>query len=457
MKNHVISNMGLVRDNNLEYEKQISLTHEVNCCSPRIIYNPSANRFLAKFRYYYCDGVKYCVPCDFYYDSDFYLSPKSFHVSHDNIDKFFIVGKRGIKYPLFLEVPCGKCDICRFHKSLEFVSRCQMESQLYDTLPWFVTLTYSPKHLPEYGSLVKSDLQKFLKRFRINLSRSGYSFRFRYFACGEYGSTTERPHYHLILFGIPSHNLIQFRAINDILTSSWSLGFTQARCVNLSKDDKAMYYVAKYVRKQSCVGLSPDDNRIPPFTCASNRHGGIGAKFIDTLAPTFRNTLKSSVDYRCKWSNRIRTVCCSSYIFHRVFPSQCRSIPKVVRDSVYNLTACYHSMDLINRITHQHSYEKVVNLFTKTFKVLSPLVVPHCFRSLSISSLQHEFEQSWLRINHWLHKVGIGFVAECYKIDTLSSEFIYRLSKVPRSFDIIYNRQRAYDILNYKSKLTCYV
>lgn len=65
----------------------------------------------------------------------------------------------------------------------------------------FVTLTYSDDTLAYsemgYPTLCKRDLQLFLKRLRKSLGR-----KFRYYACGEYGENTERPHYHLALFGL---------------------------------------------------------------------------------------------------------------------------------------------------------------------------------------------------------------------------------------------------------------
>ena len=60
---------------------------------------------------------------------------------------------------------------------------------------YFITLTYDDEKLPEDGRLCKEDLQKFFKRYRKNLKQE-----IKYFACGEYGETTHRPHYHIVLF-----------------------------------------------------------------------------------------------------------------------------------------------------------------------------------------------------------------------------------------------------------------
>ena len=65
----------------------------------------------------------------------------------------------------------------------------------------FVTLTYADDQLPDGNSLCPEDVTKFLKRLRKRID----PVKIRYFLCGEYGEgSTSRPHYHLILFGLPS-------------------------------------------------------------------------------------------------------------------------------------------------------------------------------------------------------------------------------------------------------------
>lgn len=88
-----------------------------------------------------------------------------------------------------LQVPCGKCIGCKSDKAMMWSIRCYHEASLHERNA-FVTLTYEDAP----PALVKEDLQKFFKRAR-------HSFDFRYFACGEYGEATHRPHYHALIFG----------------------------------------------------------------------------------------------------------------------------------------------------------------------------------------------------------------------------------------------------------------
>lgn len=99
-------------------------------------------------------------------------------------------------------LPCGKCINCRIAKRAEWAFRCSLELQSFKGVASFVTLTYDDEHLPSDFGLCKKDLQLFIKRLRKFYS----DVKIKYFASGEYGDTTKRPHYHLIIFGLPFKN-----------------------------------------------------------------------------------------------------------------------------------------------------------------------------------------------------------------------------------------------------------
>ena len=96
-------------------------------------------------------------------------------------------------------------------RSRQWAVRCMHEASLHQN-NCFVTLTYSDEgidHLdrcvdPETGeigagslrSLNKRDIQLFMKRLR-----KATGAKIRYLQCGEYGSKTQRPHHHVLLFG----------------------------------------------------------------------------------------------------------------------------------------------------------------------------------------------------------------------------------------------------------------
>jgi hypothetical protein len=73
------------------------------------------------------------------------------------------------------------------------------EAQMHE-FKCFITLTYDEANLPDGGTLVKSHLQRFIHELRRHKLFVGYPIKF--FACGEYGEQTLRPHYHLLLYGV---------------------------------------------------------------------------------------------------------------------------------------------------------------------------------------------------------------------------------------------------------------
>ena len=198
-----------------------------------------------------------------------------------------IKNKRGIpdtRYPDGLEVPCGKCMACRQQKRKEWSMRVLHESTEYRN-KCFTTLTYSDDNLPENGSLVKRDLQLFFKRLRKALPPSQ---KIRYFACGEYGDTYFRPHYHTILF-----NLGLGEADQDIINNAWGKGFIKSGSVT----PESIMYVAGYINKKFS-GIPEFEayqaqGREPVFRISSL---GIGRNFCDNEAERLKQQLYTTIN-----------------------------------------------------------------------------------------------------------------------------------------------------------------
>lgn len=205
-------------------------------------------------------------------------------------------GKRGITFSrgasfsgLPIKLPCGQCIGCRLERSRQWAMRCLHEKRLHvDNC--FVTLTYDNKYLPSGGTLVKRDLQLFMKRLR---NERGPGIRF--YACGEYGDVNRRPHYHAILFNVDfPDKVIHSRAkrgewlyTSAELSRLWTFGFSVIG--DVSFDSAA--YVARYVMKkvtgkaaETAYDVVDGDGvvvtRIPEFTVMSRRPG-VGRGWFD--------------------------------------------------------------------------------------------------------------------------------------------------------------------------------
>lgn len=122
----------------------------------------------------------------------------------------------------FVTIPCGQCIGCRLDYSKQWANRCLMELESHES-SYFVTLTYDDVHVPiSYYShnddgdawpsmtLRKRDLQLFFKRLRSNTGQE-----IRYYAAGEYGSGSARPHYHCIIFGLKLDDLVPYKKSHE--------------------------------------------------------------------------------------------------------------------------------------------------------------------------------------------------------------------------------------------------
>lgn len=195
------------------------------------------------------------------------------------------------------KVRCGKCLPCLKRRRNEWGLRLEHEYLNSDSA-LFITLTYNDIYLPKFWlknqykkeqnpitkkwkivkrwkkkvysskpTLNNVDLQKYIKRIRIEhdryLKRNSTeklklkSKKVRYYACGEYGSKGGRPHYHILLFNYDISNLAP-------LQNKWKkMGFVDIKVVN----NERIMYTAKYMLKP----WSKDDDRQKPFSTMSKK------------------------------------------------------------------------------------------------------------------------------------------------------------------------------------------
>ena len=179
-------------------------------------------------------------------------------------------------------IPCGRCIGCRLERSRQWAMRCVHEASLHKENS-FITLTYDDQHVPKDFSLKKRDFQLFMKRLRKELGEK----KIRYFAAGEYGENTFRPHYHAIIFGHQfkdrknvtkeTENGIKTISVSEKLNEIWGKGFASSG--NMTFESAA--YVARYCLKK-INGPEAESHyfgREPEFSLMSRRPG-IGANWL---------------------------------------------------------------------------------------------------------------------------------------------------------------------------------
>lgn len=170
--------------------------------------------------------------------------------------------------------PCGKCLHCKINNRRVWTHRLLLEQRCH-TYSCFVTLTYSDEFLPPGGNLDPAALTNYLKRLRYHCEKE-----FRYFAVGEYGTQSDRPHYHLALFGLGEHH-------SNAIERSWYKGKIPIGHVHVGDlTQQSAAYIVGYVIKKL---TRPDDPRlgtllVPEFMRSSRQNGGMGYPAILKIA-----------------------------------------------------------------------------------------------------------------------------------------------------------------------------
>lgn len=106
---------------------------------------------------------------------------------------------KGFRFIKYVQLPCGCCDECLNDRARQWAYRILVEAAQYKN-NWFITLTYDDEHLPNDMNLIKTEISDFNKKLKTYMKRKGLDSEFRFYAVGEYGSRSARPHYHEILF-----------------------------------------------------------------------------------------------------------------------------------------------------------------------------------------------------------------------------------------------------------------
>lgn len=232
--------------------------------------------------------------------------------------KSFIKGKK-------INVPCGKCVACMARKRSYWSWRLQKEAEGSEKAR-FVTLTYDDEFLPfnlkGLKTLKKIDLIRYFKRLR-KLEK-----KLRYFAVGEYGSLTNRPHYHAIIFNVENEKIIDAWKIDKK-----ERGFVH--CVNAT--DQTMGYVTKYMISDEIIKLKwllEENGQEVPFQIMSK---GLGKGY---LSPEIIRFHKSRMEISVKEKG-----------------GKIQPLPRYIREKIFDK----EQLRVLNELARKKAVEKDVD------------------------------------------------------------------------------------------------
>lgn len=179
-----------------------------------------------------------------------------------------------------IQVPCGKCLLCRTAEYKDWALRCWLEAREYDNNQ-FITLTYDEENEPKRG-VRRAEITRFMHNIREHFRRKHKHTGIRFYAAAEYGTENCRAHYHILLFNCPSfgdekkytttqrkHTLYT----SETLSHLWGKGFCAIGAVTRQSCD----YVARFRLKNFYRKLPEHLNK--EFHCMSTQKG-IGYDFL---------------------------------------------------------------------------------------------------------------------------------------------------------------------------------
>jgi hypothetical protein len=195
----------------------------------------------------------------------------------------------------------------------------------------FLTLTYEnpPLSFNKQPTLHKKDLQNFFKRIRKKIKNS----TLKYYACGEYGSITQRPHYHAIVYNLPHSWITDSSKLYD----TWNHGHIHLG----DTQNGSIEYTLKYMDKGRWEPQHELDDRNPEFSLMSKKLG------LNYLTPQIIKYHKSRLE---------------SYV---TLPGgQKTSMPRYFRDKIFN----YDEKQIISAAAEESRHLNFTKLFNDSYK-----------------------------------------------------------------------------------------
>jgi hypothetical protein len=206
-----------------------------------------------------------------------------------------------------IKIPCGGCLDCRLKHSRENAIRCTHEASQHKHNS-FITLTYSPEHLPHNSTFDFNHITLFIKKLRnhicienkckqhyINKKNkptfgcTGKCPKIKTFGCAEYGEKGGRPHYHILIFGYEFPDAYYWRKSNNprmkcnlyrspSLEKIWPYGHSEIGSVTM----QSAGYVARYVVKKNKTKreIEKELGRFHEKAICVSRKEGIGLTWL---------------------------------------------------------------------------------------------------------------------------------------------------------------------------------
>lgn len=219
----------------------------------------------------------------------------------------------------YIEIPCGKCEVCKANQARQKGERAMAEasSYLYNEC---INLTYNEENLPRNssgrGTLRYKDVQLFKKRLLKYWKEHYNEDKIKFLCACEYGEQYGRPHYHMIMFNFQCHDKYdwgqskkgskQFRS--PIIEKLWGLGNVTLGEVTPETIQYVSNYCLKKFKGKKAKGVYEKMGIEPEIVRGSNQNG-LGSAFWAQHKETYEEHGKCFLGT----FNGLKTLCVNRY------------------------------------------------------------------------------------------------------------------------------------------------
>lgn len=299
------------------------------------------------------------------------------------------------------DVPCGWCLNCRVDKRNFLEDCCKHEFKKHGSGA-FVTFTYDDisivdkLHRDKFGNLNASldykDCKDFLKRLRSrinyeikknpNLECYKFNPKFKYVLVGEYGENGQvfdRPHYHVLFFGL------DYQLCKKIFRDCWQKGHITSLPIMNGGIRYVLKYMDKQVNSKQAVEKYDDNNLVRPRLFHSTKLG------YDYFLENQDFISSHNFCYKTKF-NKLRPL--NRYLKNKMFGKSVldtRPIQFEMKNNYqikYKEHSNFYSLKEINSFLHKQSLLREQNLINKSRDSLTPVSTEHLYCSFTFDDLE---------------------------------------------------------------------
>lgn len=251
-------------------------------------------------------------------------------------------------------------------------------------------------HLKKYpkdkiGVILYSDLQRFYKRLRVTLQRKyKVTSTFSYFGCAEYGPSTKRPHFHVLIF-VPT---VQTQLFIDAISEAWQFDSIARKRKGIQIARNASSYVSSYVNGNTHFSKFYTQNSIKQRHSYSQNFGMQNPNFSFENVVSASN--KSDFSYnKTVMRNSIPTVV------------NC-SIPKYVVDKYFPRFLGYSSMSSASllQLLQRPTYYNCLSYLGKYYRTNFPYDGYHLSSDGSSLDIAHRAHTLSVKLLNWQCKMS---------------------------------------------------